>query len=911
MALAAGSRIGSYEVVGPLGAGGMGQVYRAKDTQLGRDVAIKALPDSLARDPERVARFQREAQVLAALHHPNIAGLHGLQEAGGSQYLVLEFVEGTTLGDHIAKAAATGKGMPLAEVLPLARQIIDALEAAHEKGIVHRDLKPANIMITGDGQAKVLDFGLARVVESDPTASTTNSPTLTMAATQAGLILGTAAYMSPEQAKGRVADKRSDVWAFGCVLYEMLAGKRIFEGEDVSETLAAVLRADPDWTGLPADLPGGIRTLLLRCLDRDRKTRIPDMAVVRYLLQDTASLASASGAAAAPARGPARFVGLGAAFTGGIAVTALGVWAIAAWAPAPPAPQVMRFAFSPPAAQRLAPTIADRQVAISPDGKFMAYISGASSAGGQLMVRPIDSLDATPIAGVVGARSPFFSHDGKWIGYFGSSDIRKVSTAGGPSVPLCPIDGPPRGGTWLSDDTIVFATGQPGTGLQRVPSGGGTPTNLTTPALAQGESDHIFPSALPDGRGVLFTVASTGAIATAQVAVLDLDTNTQTSLIRGGYHAEYVEPGYLVYATANALQGVAFDAARRRVMGDAVPVHDDVAITVSGASQFVVSRSGVLLYVPAAILSSAAGGGSNRTIVWMNRQGREEPLKVPPRAYFALRLSPDGTRIALDIRDQENDIWVWDLARTTLTRFTFDPVADLFPVWTRDSRRILWASARAGAFNLYWQAADGTGSPERLSEAPYGQYAMSVTADGKGVLINDLKAAQNPDVSLVPFEGKGPPVPILESAATERGADISPDGRFIAYESDESKTSEVFVRPFPNVNEGKWQVSIAGGSKPAWSPNGRELFYIDGASNLMAVSVQMTPTLERGNPVKLFEARNIATLASARFYDVSRDGQRFVMIKELPPPPGQSTIPTGPTFVVVLNWPEELKAKLK
>jgi serine/threonine-protein kinase len=365
--------------------------------------------------------------------------------------------------------------------------------------------------------------------------------------------------MSPEYR--RIADKRSDVWAFGCVLYEMLAGKRIFDGEDVSETLAAVLRADPDWTKLPASLPGGVRALLQRCLERDRKTRIPDMAVVRFLLLDAMAAPASSAPPEAPAAGRARPVWLAAAFGGGIGLTALGVWAMAAWTPAPPSPQPMRFAITPPAAQRLAPTIADRQMTISPDGKFIAYISGSSSAGGQLMVRPIDALEATPITGVVGARAPFFSPDGKWIGYFGPTDLRKVSTAGGPSVPLCPVDGPPRGGTWAADDTIIFATAQPGTGLQRVLSGGGTPANLTAPAIAQGEGDHVFPSALPAGRGVVFTiVSSAGQVANAQIAVLDLKTGVSSTLIRGGSHPS-TSSRYLVYAAGNAAK-VRFDAVR-------------------------------------------------------------------------------------------------------------------------------------------------------------------------------------------------------------------------------------------------------------------------------------------------------------------------------------------------------------
>ena len=905
MALASGSRIGPYEILAPLGAGGMGQVFRARDTQLGREVAIKALPDLMAGDPARVARFQREAQVLASLNHPNIAGIHGLQEDGPNKYLVLELVDGETLADHLAKL---GTGMPLVDALPVAREIIDALEAAHDKGIVHRDLKPANIMLTAEAHVKVLDFGLARVVESDPAASTTDSPTFTMAATQAGFILGTAAYMSPEQAKGRVADKRSDVWAFGCVFYEMLTGKRVFEAEDVSETLAAVLRGDPDYTKLPANLPPGVRALIPRCLERDRKTRIPDLSVVRFLLEEALAPSAPVTAAKAPSASPMR---LTAAFVAGLVVMAAGAWVLVAWRPAPDPPRAMRFGITPPVTQRLGPTTADRQLAISPDGRVIVYVSGASSAGGQLMLRSLDQLDGAPIVGANNARHPFFSPDGKWVGYFGPTDLRKVQTSGGPFTSLCATDGPPRGATWTDDDTIVFATAQPGSGLQSVLAAGGIPKNLTTPSVPQGEGDHVFPSALPGGRGILFTVLPPNLqAASAQVAVWDPGTGASTVLIRGASSAEYVEPGYLLYASANAVRAIRFDLAARKVLGEGVPVLDDPAVVLSGAGQFSLSKTGILAYVPAAMLASTTGGGSTRTLVWVNRQGREEAIKAPPRAYFALRLSPDGTRVALDIRDQDNDIWVWDLARHTLTRLTFDQGADLFPVWTRDSKRILFSSAVSGAFNIYAQAADGTGAPERLTDAPYAQYAMAVTPDGSSVLVNDLKAAQNPDVSVAPIATKGPSTPLLQSPATERAVDLSPDGKFIAYESAESDKLEIFVRPFPNVNDGKWQMSTAGGTKPAWSPSGRELFYVDSGGSLMSVSVQLSPAFKAGNPTKLFPAANIATLASGRFYDVSRDGQKFVMIKELPPPPGQPATPAGPTFVVVLNWLDELKAQV-
>ena len=945
----------------------MGQVYRARDTHLGRDVAIKALPDSMASDAERVARFQREAQVLATLNHPNIAGIHGLQEANGAKYLVLEFVPGVTLSDYLTGtgplALGTGnagtrhlalgtskaekpvpsaqgpvpdkipKGLPLSAALPIASQIIDALEAAHDRGIVHRDLKPANIMLSwrgapprfdgrhleptfsaadvADATVKVLDFGLARVVDADPTASASNSPTLTFAATQVGVILGTAAYMSPEQAKGRVADKRSDVWAFGCVLYEMLTGRRVFEGEDVSDTLAAVLRADPDWSVLPGDLPPGIASLLKRCLDRERKTRIPDMAVVRFLLQDaTAPAATAAALSPAVSAPPARvrqWIWPAAALVAGLAaITAVAVMMSRSQ---PPAPSPTRFGIHTAPVQNLGATVSDRQLAISPDGKNLVYVVGGGTAGGPLVMRAMDRLEMAMIPGITGARNPFFSPDGKWLGFFsGQLELKKAPISGGAPMVLCRLDGGPLGASWAPDDTIIFGTAEPSTGLQSIPAGGGEPKKLTTPNPAEG--DHVFPSVLPDGRGVLFTIVPPGGGAGSQIAVLDLRTGQHKTLIRGGTQPDYVDPGYLVYVTAGALHAVRFDLARQEVVGDPVSVVDNVGTTIIGAAQYAVSRTGTLVQVPGSVFS-VVGGGSLRSLVWVNRQGREEPINAPPRPYFNLRLSPDGTRVVLDVRDQENDIWVWDLSRHTLTRLTFDQTAEIFPIWTRDSRRIVFGAVRGGVVNLFAKSADGTGTEERLTTAPHPQYPMSFSADGKQLLVNELKAGQSADVSVMPFGEKGDLVPLLHSPALERAVDISPDGKFMAYESNESDASEIYVRPFPDVNSGRWQVSTAGGSKPAWAPDGRELFFVTGDGFLAAVPVETSAGFKQGNPTKLFEVRNIATLGSARFYDVSRDAKRFVLIKEVAQSPGQqATVSTAPTFIVVLHWTEELKARL-
>ena len=921
MVLSPGARLGPYEILAGIGAGGMGEVYRARDAKLGRDVALKILPELLATDPDRLARFKREAQVLASLNHPNIAQIHGLEDSSPTHALVLELVEGPTLAELLqAQGPGPGAcGLPLSDALPIARQIAEALEAAHEQGVIHRDLKPANVKVRDDGTVKVLDFGLAKALDpaATSTANAANSPTLTARATQIGVILGTAAYMSPEQARGRTVDRRADIWAFGAVLYEMLTGRRAFAGEDVSITLAAVLKDDVHWHALPAGLPASIGRLLKRCLEKDPKRRLQAIGEARVQIEDLLS-----GAAPEPAAAPATpalpashapvgrhrlwLTALAALAAGGL-ITAAVAWAMMHWTPAAP-PQTMRFVIVPAAGQAIAPSISDRQIAISPDGTRLAYISGAGGAGGgELIVRAIDRIDAEPLRGISGARAPFFSTDGQWIAFF-QSGLKKVSVTGGPPVSICPISGAPRGGSWGPDDTIVFATSAAG-GLQRVAVGGGTPKAITKPDVTHGEFNHLFPSVLPGGRAVLFTI-SAGPSSESQVAILDLETGQQKTLIRGGSHAEFIEPinsaqgspGYLVYAVAGTLRAVRFDPKRYEVLGEPVPVVDQVAMVSAGTAEYSVSRAGALVYLPGGSL-----GTGGRSLVWKNRQGREEPINAPIRSYYNLRLSPDGTRLALDIRDQENDVWIWDLARRTPTRLTLDSNLDGHPVWTPDSRRVIFSSARAGVLNLYRQSADGTGTVERLSTSPTAQYPTAVVSGDNGLLVSETSTGGT-DISLLPMGGKSSTTRVFQPASfTRRNAEVSPDGRWLAYESLESAQPQIYVQPFPNVNGGRWTISTAGGTKPVWSPIGRELFYIDGTNFLTAVPYETTPTFRPGNPTKLFEARNVSGVSAGRFYDVSRDGQRFVLIKEAVDQPSK---PAQANIVVVLNWVEELKTKL-
>jgi serine/threonine-protein kinase len=924
MPLTQGARLGPYEVVGALGAGGMGEVYRARDARLGRDVALKILPGAFASDADRMARFQREAQVLASLNHPNIGAIHGLEEADGVRALVLELVEGPTLADRLASGSGLqtpghagspkpgAGGLPLDEVLPIARQIVDALEAAHERGIVHRDLKPANIKIRPDGTVKVLDFGLAKAIGSvaqdfspaaggckDPHDIT--SPTLTTPAmTGIGMIMGTAAYMSPEQAKGRPVDKRSDVWAFGCVLYEMLTGRRAFQGDDVADTLATVLKSDPDWSLLPADTPPSIRRLLRKCLVKDPKSRVPDISVARFEIGEVLSGAPQEAPAAAPVvRRPPR--GRTLAAMAGVAVAAAAAAVLGTWTFLRPSPEpVTRLTMQRPDSTPMGSASVNHDVAITPDGRRIAYVVGDGAVGQELAVRSLDQLEPLKFSGIGNPVAPFTSPDGKWVGYFDNitSSLRKVPIVGGSALTIGPYSGQGRGASWGDDDKIVFATLEPTAGLMRVAAGGGTPEMLTKPDPAKGEVDHWFPDVLPGARGVLFTlvpIASTIA-AGGQIALLDLQTGQWRVLIPGGSFARYAPSGHIVYGAGGTLRAVGFDLERLQLVGDPVPVLEHVMTKGSGAANFDLAQNGTLAY-----LSGDAMGGSLRSLAWIDRDGREEPITAPTRAYAYPRLSPDGTKVALDIRDQENDVWIWDLVRRTLTRLTFDPGVNRGVAWTPDGKRLAFSAQRDGTENVYWQASDGTGTAERLTEGKRPQLPNAFTPDGTQLLFQEPGAAPY-DAYKMNVTGDRKIEPLLANPGySERNAEVSPDGRWVAYQTNESGQEEIYVRPFPNIDAGRWQVSNGGGSRPAWARNGKELFYFLQPGRIMAVPIQTGTTFSAGNPVEVVKGQFIAP-QDGRTYDVSPDGKRFLVIKD-----ATRTASTPPQLVVVLNWLDELK----
>ena len=890
----------------------MGEVYRARDTKLNRDVALKILPDAFASDPDRLARFTREAQTLASLNHSNIAAIYGIEESGDLRALVMELVEGEDLSAHIGRGP-----IPLTEALSIAKQITDALEAAHEQGIIHRDLKPANIKLRPDGTVKVLDFGLAKAMEpaSATRANAMTSPTITTpAVTLQGVILGTAAYMSPEQAAGKPVDKRSDLWAFGVVVLEMLTGQAVFTGETVSHVLASVLKSDPDWTALPADTPAPIRRLLRRCLEKDRRRRLDSAADARLEIEealtpptDGAEVTNPKPRIPNPAPGWRQTLPVAVTAAALAAAAVLMLWV--PWRAAAP-PRVTRMTITPSGPAALTINDTDRDLALSPDGTHVVYIG---NNGTQLFVRALDALEPVAIASnTLAVHGPFVSPDGQWVGFVGNTTtLTKVAITAGPPITLARLDGAPRGATWAPDDTIIFATNNPTTGLQRVSAAGGTPEVLTRPDHAKGEAGHLWPEILPGGRAVLFTITTpTGGLETAQVAARDLRSGTQKVLQRGGSHGHYVasgpgspkrdEGGYLVYVAAGTLRAIAFDPNRLETHGTAVQVLPRLITTRFGAGDFAVAADGTLVYVdaPGSLAANA------RMLVWVDRTGKEAPIEAPLRAYMHPRLSPDGTRVALAISDQENDIWILDLGRGSLTRLTIDPGLDWFPVWTPDGRRIIFSSNRAGAFNLWWQAADGTGTAERLTTSSHVQFPTGITPDGTAVVFFEA-TTMAPDLLQLALDGTRQVTPLLQTKFDKRNGVVSPDGRWLAYESNSSGPTEIYVRPFPNVGGGQWQVSTAGGKMPLWARSGKELFYFGADGALLRVPVEASgATWNAGTPMKLLERGYYAPSGySGRTYDVSPDGQRFLMIKA----PGTDASAAPPALIVVQHWDEELK----
>ena len=844
MPLTIGSRLGHYDVTALIGEGGMGQVYQATDTKLKRQVALKILPEAFAADPDRLARFQREAEVLASLNHPNIAQIHGLEEADGIRALVLELVEGPTLADRIKQGP-----IPLDEALPIAKQIAEALEAAHEQGVIHRDLKPANVKVKDDGTVKVLDFGLAKALDPNPTGDPSQSPTLTAAATQMGVIMGTAAYMSPEQAAGQTADKRSDIWSFGVVLFEMLTGQRLFTGETVSHVLASVLKTDPNWALLRADTPAPIKRLLRRCLERRPKRRLSHVGEALADLEE-ATAAPLEELSAAPSDTPeTRPSGWRQAWPRAVAASlvvgvlvAAAVWSLTR--PDAPVPRsLVRFPITLPASDTLSVVFLGPSVAVSHDGDTVVYAATRDGVR-QLYRRALDQLDAVPISGTEGAQLPFVSPDGEWVGFELDGTLRKVALAGGPPATL--YDGSdvvPTDASWGTNDLIVF--GSSGNNqLMQVAAAGGVAEPVTT--LGEGEQDHRQPELLPGGTALLFSVAGGGD---TRIAVKSLTTGERRHLLVGST-PRYAMSGHIVFARENALWAVPFDVDRLALTGDPVPVVEGVTIGGSGFAQFSVARNGSLVYVTGGVDPDAV------YLVWVDRDGNEELVAAEPRPYRGLALSHDGQQVVTQVTNPDGaDLVIYDLARDTPTRLTFAPGPDIFPLWTPDGAHVVFASRRDGALNLYRKAADGTGEVERLTTSANSQAALASSPDATTLFTVEIRPETGRDVGLLSLDGEIEW--LLESDADESYPAVSPDGRWMAYTSNESGQSEVYVRPLPNVSAGRWQVSRDGGTSPLWGPDSRELFFQTGEQPGVGVTMMMAvndtePTFAPGIPRPLF-----------------------------------------------------------
>jgi eukaryotic-like serine/threonine-protein kinase len=901
VALTLGSRLGAYDIVALLGSGGMGEVYRAYDSTLCRDVAIKILPDAWLADPDRVARFDREARILASLNHPHIGAIYGVDVASGTRALVLELVEGLTLAQYLKRAADRGSKLALRELLGIARQVADGLEAAHDKGIVHRDLKPANVKITPDGVVKVLDFGLSTHAVRDrldsdagPIRTDTHLQTVSIGSTRDGVILGTAAYMSPEQARGLPVDKRTDVWAFGCLLYEMLTGRSPFPGQTIADTLAAVLEREVDWDAVPEDTPGPIRRLVERCLVKDPKQRLRDIGDAR--LEIEAALARP---AEVPARRSNRRAGWAtwrwlAVVIASAGATGLVVWNLAARrAPPSSTGSVARLVIAPPPGEPLA--IDTPAVAISPDGHRIAYVAGRGSRQ-RVYIRALDQFNSTAIPGTEGASSPFFSPDGQWIVFVANGKLRKVTLAGGPPQTLAETSQTVNAfavGSWESDDSIFF-TPAVGAGIWRMSAAGGAPKAVTT--LTQSETNHRWPQLLPGGKTLLF---SAGSAADSQSYLQALGSGERHAVTRG-VGTRYLPTGHLVYVQTGTLMAVPFDLAQLKVTGGPTAVLSGVmqvsrlrsGTTTNLVPQVSFSNAGTLAYVP------AGRRPRQSELVWVNRQGVEHPTGVSGGSYYQPRLAPDGRRVAITVSGEDHDdVWLYDLARETWSRFTSDGNSG-FPLWTPDGQRLTYVSDKAGRENIYWKPLDGSAAEERLLTSDKSSFPFAWTRGGALAFVQ-VHPRTLQDIWIFRLDQRDKPSLFVDTPFGEGAPTLSPDGRWIAYVSSESGRNEIYVRPFEGAGE-KITISSEGGNEPIWSANGREIFYRSGDA-MMSVSVAAGPTLNVGRPQRLFERPYDPSLALWRNYDVTPDGQRFLMLKTIE----QDEAPAQ--INVVLNWFEELK----
>jgi serine/threonine-protein kinase len=838
--------IAHYRVTAKICEGGMGEVWRATDTKLNREVAIKILPDAFAQDAGRMARFTRESQVLAALNHPNIAVIHGVEERA----LVMELVPGPTLAEQIAQGP-----IPLDEALAIAKQIAEALEYAHERGIVHRDLKPANIKITPEGRVKVLDFGLAKAMTGEMAAADpASSPTLTMraGASVAGMILGTAAYMSPEQARGQNVDRRSDIWAFGVVLFEMLTGRALFAGATVSDTLAAVLKTEVDLSVIAEP----VRSVVEKCLRKDARRRWRDIGDVRLALEE--------GLPAATPLQPRRRV-----LQWVVAAAAIAGWLLF-WRAARPVDHPLT---------RLSVDLGPRAVpgfnltaAISPDGRRLVFAARGPDDKQQLATRLLDQAQPTLLPGTEGGRDPFFSPDGQSIGFFAGGELKKISVQGGSPVALCSVFNP-QGASWGEHDSIFAGVG-PQAPLYRVPAAGGTRRPFTQPGA--GELTHRWPQVLPGERAVIFTASpSVASMDNANIEAVSLKTGQAKILHRGGHYGRYLPSGHLVYVHQGVLFGVKFDPERLELRGTPVPLLDDVAANpVTGGGQFDFSATGTFVYVAGKSAAPAWQVG------WLDGSGKIQPLLAVPRAYLFPRLSPDGRKLALI---EQGDIYVHDLDRDTASRLTFSGDANS-PVWAPDGKHLVFQSVFNGR-RISWVRSDGAGDSQTLLEHANNSVPWSFSRTGLLAYLN-RDPETGIDIWTLPLDltdpghpKPGKPEPFLRTPSDEASPRFSPDGRWIAYRSNESGNIEIYVQPFPAATGGKWQISTGGGTYPLWSNNGRELFYETSDYRIMVVEYKVEgASFVPGKP-RLWSDKQLFHAGTMNI-DLAPDGKRFAVLEQ-------------------------------
>ncbi len=857
----------------------MGQVYQATDTKLNRQVALKILPEAFATDPDRLARFQREAQVLASLNHPNIAAIYGLEEADDTRALVLELVEGSTLADRIAQGA-----IPVDEALPIAKQIAEALEAAHEAGVIHRDLKPANIKVKDDGTVKVLDFGLAKALDTAPEGDPSLSPTLTAAATQMGVIMGTAAYMSPEQARGKPVDKRADIWAFGCVFYEMLTGRRAFEGEDVSLTLAQVMTSQPELEALPQRTPLLVVGILRRSFEKDQRLRLRDVGEARVVLEGAESVASTGEVVStAPRRIADRLGWVAAAVLGLVAVAFL----LRSDIRTIPEQGTIRFTVPPPPETSIAPGPAAPQLAVSPDGRRLAFAAVDASGSSQLWVRDLDSTTSRPLQGTEDAQFPFWSPDGNSIGFQTLTHVKTVPLAGGGVSILCENDFT-NGAAWSDAGVVIFAAR---TGLMRVSSDGGIPQTLTTLGAAEQETAHFWPQFLPDNNHFLYFIESSDEQRQG-IYVSSLEGDPPTRVMSSPVRAVFAA-GHLFFLRGATLMAQPLDLQEFRLVDDPVPVAQDVTYNPVGTKRSSVSASdgGVI-----AFRTGGIGGTPTSRLVWFDRDGDRLGTVGAPGPYGSLSLSPDDSRLAFDRVDSTtgtSDIWLHDLQSGREEQFTFDIAADRAPVFSPNGRQVAFWSSRDDRPGLYRKDASGSGDVELL--LAFVERIEPMHWSDSHLVLGTRGGSASRNLMRMTVEGDRQTTSLLETDGSEFDARLSPDRRWLAYVSNFSGRNEVYVSPYPDVEGGRRRISPFGGTDPSWRGDGTELFYLDPQNTLVAVSVNGDrAAFEYGAPQELFRA-SVSSLAFAyrNPYVATSDGQRFLVNVQDPDP--------SPISVVV-NW---------